>query len=291
MRVFVWCFAVVVFSGCKASGVVGVSESPSITSVSGDASNGRIASGLVIAGAGLATARAVRLLSSAGEMIGDLVIGTASASTVTASIPPTIVPAIKAANAATLILEVQTSVGVARQSVQILQGQDGAPGVQGTQGLQGVPGAPAVTDRFCLDECAPSMRCDAVLGSEATCALKSNPASQSFALVNTASSPRTLRFKLAIKCSLGKSPTASIAAPGYLMTLRTVGDVSAEAFLEQSLPIIPVGNFYTNSYSEVEFAFTAGESKTFELVLFASSFFADGDTLRCDPSVRGEWLN
>jgi hypothetical protein len=118
------------------------SGAPTITSVTGDstAQAGRIQSGLVITGSNLATASVVRLLDAAGTTLGDLVIGTASASTVTASIPMGVASLITGANGASLTLELLTSSGAARQAVQILKGETGAAGAAGAPGATGATG-------------------------------------------------------------------------------------------------------------------------------------------------------
>jgi hypothetical protein len=127
--------------------VANADASPAITSITGNsvAQAGRIETGLIISGANLASVTAARLLSSTGTVIGDLLIGSASASTLTAIIPSTVASVIEGSPGATVTLELQSPNGAARQAVQILRGEDGASGSAGATGATGATGAPGAT--------------------------------------------------------------------------------------------------------------------------------------------------
>ncbi len=120
-------------------------DPPTLTSIVGDSTTqpGRIASGLIMTGTHLATTRAVRLLDAAGTLLGELVIGSASANTVTAVIP--VATAALATPGSTWTLELETASGTVRQAVQVLKGEDGLDGAVGATGAIGAVGATGAT--------------------------------------------------------------------------------------------------------------------------------------------------
>ncbi len=128
---------------CSAAGQTLV-VAPSISSVSGDSARGTIIAGVRIAGANLDTVRTLRLLDQASKIVGNLIIGTAEASELNATIPAELAAAIAASTTGQFILEAESAGGAARQNVTILKGDAGPAGPQGAQGLQGAQGAPGL---------------------------------------------------------------------------------------------------------------------------------------------------
>jgi hypothetical protein len=131
---------------CNASGscdTAGAGAAATITSVVGnsDTVSGRIGSGLIVNGTNLSTAISARLLTPAGISLGFLNVSLISDSRIEVGIPASVAAAIEAAAEPHFTLEVQTSVGPARQDVQILRGEAGAAGAPGATGATGATGA------------------------------------------------------------------------------------------------------------------------------------------------------
>ncbi len=111
---------------------------PIIDSVTGNgAAPDRIDTGLVISGSHLGAVSGARLLTEAGALVGELVVSSANATLLEASIPSQVATAVIGLNGAALVLEITNAAGVARQTITILRGEDGQNTCRSTRGGPG----------------------------------------------------------------------------------------------------------------------------------------------------------
>jgi len=124
---------------CQADGScgkgVGGGQGPSITSLAGDGTGGVISNGIVVKGLNLGGATAVKLTDAALTVLGELTIGTAAASQITAAIPAELATQIEASSSHAFFVQVETAGGVARAAATVLQGAIGPQGVAGADAV------------------------------------------------------------------------------------------------------------------------------------------------------------